>query len=78
LDLCQQLDLKSSTPADAARRGGHIAVHHPDAHRLVDELANRRVITDFRDPDIVRIGCSPLTTRFTDVYDGLTALATLV
>ena len=53
-------------------------MHHPDARRLVDALANRRVITDFRDPDIVRIGCSPLTTRFTDVFDGLTALAALV
>ena len=78
LDLCQQLGLKSSTPIDPARRGGHIAVHHDDARRLVDELAARNVITDFRDPDIVRIGCSPLTTRFTDVYDGLTALAALV
>jgi kynureninase len=78
LDLCQQLGLKSSTPLDPARRGGHIAVHHADARRHVDELANRRVITDFRDPDIIRIGCSPLTTRFTDVYDGLTALASLV
>jgi kynureninase len=74
-DLCKQLGLQSSTPLDPARRGGHIAVHHADARRLVDELAGRKVITDFRDPDIVRIGCSPLTTRFTDVYDGLTALA---
>ena len=78
LELCAQLGLQSSTPLDPARRGGHIAVNHPDARRLVDALANRRVITDFRDPDIVRIGCSPLTTRFTDVYDGLTALASLV
>ena len=77
LNLCQQLSLHSSTPLDPARRGGHIAVHHADARRLVNELAGRRVITDFRDPDIVRIGCSPLTTRFTDVYDGLTTLAAL-
>ena len=41
-------------------------------------LAERRVITDFREPDIVRIGCSPLTTRFTDVCDGLTLLAELI
>ena len=78
LKLCAQVGLQSSTPMDPARRGGHIAVHHPDARRVVDALANRRVITDFRDPDIVRIGCSPLTTRFTDIYDGLTALAALV
>jgi len=78
LRLCDQLNLHSSTPRDPARRGGHIAVHHADARRIVDELADRRVITDFRDPDIVRIGCSPLTTQFTDVYGGLSALAALV
>ncbi len=75
LELCDQLGLRSSTPRDAARRGGHIAIHHPHAMRLVDDLAQHGVITDFRDPDIVRLGCSPLTTRFTDVFDGLAAVA---
>jgi kynureninase len=78
LELCDQFGFESSTPRDPASRGGHVAVHHPDARRLVAELAEHRVITDFRDPDIVRIGCSPLTTRFTDVYDGLTRLADFV
>ncbi len=67
----------TSTPREPAQRGGHVAVHHPDARRLVTELAEHLVIPDFRDPDIVRIGCSPLTTRFTDVFDGLTRLADL-
>jgi len=78
LSLCLQLDLESATPLDAARRGGHMAVNHPNARSLVTELADRGVITDFRDPDIVRIGCSPLTTRFTDVFDGLTQIAALL
>ncbi len=78
LGLCDQLGLNSSTPRDPACRGGHLAVHHPSAKRLVAELAGRGVVTDFRDPDIVRIGCSPLTTRFTDVFDGLVLLSELV
>jgi kynureninase len=78
LELCDQFGLTSPTPRDPALRGGHVAVHHPDARRLVNALADAGVITDFRDPDIVRIGCSPLTTRFTDVYDGLTQLAALI
>ncbi len=77
LELCDELGLRSTTPRDPTRRGGHIAVHHPNAMRLVAELAQRGVITDFRDPDIVRIGCSPLTTRFTDVFEGLVAMASL-
>jgi kynureninase len=39
-------------------------------------LAGRGVLTDFREPDVVRLGMSPLTTRFVDVHDGITALAT--
>ncbi len=77
LELCDQHTLQSSTPRDPSRRGGHVAVHHPDARRLVSELVGHGVITDFRDPDIVRIGCSPLTTRYVDVFDGLTTLAVL-
>ncbi|HEX3090591.1 MAG TPA: hypothetical protein VHQ23_18200 [Ilumatobacteraceae bacterium] len=78
LELCDQFGLESSTPRQPASRGGHVAVHHPDAKHLVTELAEHGVMTDFRDPDIVRIGCSPLTTRFADVFDGLTRLAELI
>lgn len=77
LELCDQFSLQSSTPREPARRGGHVAVHHPGARQLVTELAENGVLTDYRDPDIVRIGCSPLTTRFTDVFDGLSRLADL-
>ena len=76
LELCDELGLRSSTPRDPARRGGHVAVHHPNAGQLVADLADQGVITDYRAPDIIRIGCSPLTTRFTDVLVGLTRLAT--
>jgi kynureninase len=78
IDLCDHLQLPTSSPRDPQRRGGHLAVNHPDARRLVTELIAHGVITDFRDPDIVRIGCSPLTTRFSDVFDGLTRLAAIV
>ena len=34
----------------------------------------RRVIVDFRRPDVIRLGLSPLTTRFVDVWDAVEAL----
>ena len=77
LRCCGELGLRTSTAHDPRRRGAHVAVHHPDAERIVAELAQRGVITDLRRPDIVRVGCSPLTTRFIDVYDGLTAISEL-
>ena len=78
IDLSDHLHLLTSTPRNPLRRGGHFAVKHPNAGRLVTELVVKGVITDFRGPDIVRIGCSPLTTRFTDVFDGLTMLAAIL
>ncbi|MEX0848131.1 MAG: aminotransferase class V-fold PLP-dependent enzyme [Ilumatobacteraceae bacterium] len=77
IELCDQLDLTTCTPRDAARRGGHISVVHPDARALTAQLVEHGVIPDFREPDIVRLGMSPLTTRFVDVFDGLSTLATL-
>ncbi|MGA2009549.1 MAG: kynureninase [Solirubrobacteraceae bacterium] len=62
------------SPRDAARRGSHVALVHPDARRLSRALIEDGVVVDFRTPDVIRLGLSPLTTRFTDVYDGLERL----
>ena len=72
------LGVTLASPRDPERRGGHVTLRHPDAARLVAELTARGVIPDFRNPDGVRIGLAPLTTRFTDVYDGLAALRDLL
>ena len=77
IDLADQFGLENVTPRDASRRGGHVAIRHTDASRLHDELTARKVIVDRRDPDILRFGMSPLTTRYVDVFDAFTALADL-
>jgi kynureninase len=66
------------TPRDPARRGGHVSLTHPDARRLSQQLIEAGVIPDFREPDVIRIGLSPLTTRFADVHEGLTRFAALL
>ncbi len=79
LSIVDELGLHSSTPRDTTKRGCHVAVHHHDAADLVDRLAREhKVIADVRPPDIVRLGLSPLTTRFTDVWDGLHTLRALM
>ncbi len=77
LDLARQAGLETLTPLDPLRRGGHVAIRHADATRLHRDLIERRVIVDRRDPDILRLGMSPLTTRYTDVHDAVTAIAAL-
>ena len=62
------------SPRDPARRGAHVALAHPHARRLCARLIEGGVIPDFRRPDVIRFGLSPLTTRFVDVWDGIDAL----
>ena len=67
-----------ASPRDASRRGAHVTLRHPDALALVQALSDRGVVPDFRRPDGIRVGLAPLTTRFTDVHDGLAALRALL
>ena len=82
LECCAERGLVSPTPGDPSKRGAHVAVRvaHPDldADAVHAELTRRGVITDVRRPDIIRLGCAALTTRFVDVWDGVTALADVV
>jgi kynureninase len=74
LRLCDELGLDSPTPRDEHARGAHVAVRVPDADASHATLTGRGVITDVRRPDIIRLGCAPLTTRFVDVWDGVHAV----
>ncbi|MBV9809927.1 MAG: kynureninase [Solirubrobacterales bacterium] len=69
-----QLGVSVVSPRDPARRGAHVALAHPDARELCADLIATGVIVDFRRPDVIRFGLSPLTTRFVDVWDGVEAL----
>ena len=69
-----ELGVRVASPRDSRRRGAHVALAHPDARRLQADLRDRGVITDFRAPDVIRFGLSPLTTRFVDVWDGVEVL----
>ena len=66
-----RLGVSVGSPRDSARRGAHVALVHPDARGLSARLIEDGVIVDFRTPNVIRLGLSPLTTRFVDVYDGM-------
>jgi len=72
------LGVAVASPRDPARRGAHVALAHPDARELCARLVEVGVVPDFRRPDVIRFGLSPLTTRFVDVWDGVEALRRFV
>lgn len=67
-------DLEIASPLDASQRGDHVALRHPRARVLVDELEKKGVLVDFREPDFIRAGLAPLYLRFVDVFDAAEAI----
>lgn len=60
--------LECVTPADPAARGSHISFRHPHAYPLAQALIARGVIGDFRAPDILRLGLTPLYLGHEEVW----------
>ena len=59
--------LEPACPGPGQRRGGHVAFRHPRAQALCQDLIEQGVVGDFRGPDVLRFGLSPLYVRYQDV-----------
>ncbi|MET9793928.1 kynureninase [Nocardiopsis alba] len=73
--------LSSITPAEHERRGSQVALLQPEegaGYPIVQALIERGVIGDFRAPDVMRFGFTPLYLRYVDVFDAATALVEVV
>ena len=62
------LGVQVASPRDPARRGGHVTLQPPGFRAVLDELWERGVIPDFREPDGIRLGLAPLSTSFAEVH----------
>jgi kynureninase len=72
------LGVRVASPRAQARRGSHVMLEHPAFHELIGGLWQRGVIPDFRPPQGLRIGLSPLSTSFAEVAAGLTLVEELL
>jgi kynureninase len=72
------LGVSVASPRDAQRRGSHVCLRHPEAWRICQALIRDGVIGDYRNPDLLRLGPAPITTRFTDVWDALDATRRII
>jgi kynureninase len=63
-----------ASPRDPAERGGHITLSHPRMREVTEVLWRQDVIPDYRDPEGLRLGLSPLSTSFAEVTRGFEAI----
>jgi len=75
-DNCPQLELL--TPRDPGQRGTQMSFRHPQAYAVMQALIARNVIGDFREPDIMRFGLTPLYLRYEDIYRAAGTLCDVV
>ena len=71
------LGFELGSPRDATRRGGHVSIRRDDARELCVRLVDAGVLPDFRAPDAIRIGLSPLPATYTEVYDAMAVIRDL-
>ncbi len=74
-ELLVPLGATVASPRDPAERGSHVTVDHPLFAEVTAALWEQGVIPDFRPPDGIRIGLSPLSTSFAELERGVEAIA---
>ena len=70
--------VRVASPRDPGRRGGHVTLAHPRSREVCAQLWGEGVIPDFREPDGIRLGLSPLSTSFAEVAEALLRIEELL
>ncbi|MFT4743217.1 MAG: kynureninase [Yoonia sp.] len=71
-------DLRLASPRDGAARGSQVSFHHPEGYAIIQALIAQGVIGDFRAPDIIRFGITPLYLDEGDIHRAVEILADIM
>lgn len=75
---CSRHGLKAAGLRDMNARGSHVSFHCPEGYAVMQALIAQDVIGDFRAPDLIRFGVTPLYTRYADIWDAAEILARIL
>lgn len=77
--VLEPLGFSLGSPRDPHKRGSHVSIRHPEAYRinraLIEEMG---VLPDFREPDSIRLGLSPLYTSFEELWQAVDRMRQIV
>ena len=77
-ERCSGHGLECISPSDPDRRGSHISYRHPHAFELCQALIDAGVIGDFRAPDVIRFGITPLYLGYEDIWEAVQRIRTIL
>jgi len=73
------LGFQLGSPRAASQRGSHVSIRHPEGYRINQALIEEtKVIPDFREPDNIRLGITPLYTRYIDIWETISRVAMVI
>ncbi len=75
---CDGFGFSLASPRDGDARGSQISLNHPKGFAIMQALIAENVIGDFRAPDIMRFGFTPLYTRYVDIWDAVMCLKNIM
>ena len=71
-------EVRVASPRDPAQRGSHVSFAHPQGYAVMQALIARKVIGDFRAPDLMRFGFAPLYNSYEEAWAAADALADIL
>ena len=67
-------DLHVETPLNSSERGSQVSFSHPSGYAIMQALIDRNIVGDFRAPNIIRFGITPLYISEEDIVQTVKVL----
>jgi len=78
-ELLEPLGFTLNSPQNAARRGSHVSFGHVEGWRITQcMIQEMQIIPDFRAPDNIRLGITPLYTTFGEIHETVMRMKQIV
>ncbi len=66
------------SPVSDEQRGSHVSIIHNQGYAIIQALIERNIVGDFRAPDNLRFGFTPLYLKYVDLWDTVDALVDIM
>ena len=76
-ERCGEFGFELICPRNSFERGSHVAFAHPNAYEMIQALKARDVIGDFRAPDVMRFGITPLYLSYAEIEEAVERLRSI-